>query len=161
MDQLALSGTKFINGYAANPVCSPSHYALMTGLHPSRVDSTDFFIHNNRKRRAGNFIPAPIKSYLALEEQTLAETFKENGYSTAFLGKWHLGDEEKYWPESHGFNVNVGGYSAGSPRGYFSPHKNPRLSDGEEGEYLTERLTNQAINLLDGYAKEDKPFLMA
>ncbi|WP_233267295.1 sulfatase [Paraglaciecola sp. L3A3] len=160
IDQLALTGTKFNNGYAANPVCSPSRYALLTGRHPSRVNSTDFFRHDKRERRSGYFVPAPVKNHLALEEQTMAETFKENGYSTAFLGKWHLGGEEKYWPENNGFDVNIGGHSKGSPSGYFSPHKNPRLSDGEEGEYLTERLTNEAINLLDGYAKKDNPFFM-
>ncbi|WP_339722527.1 sulfatase [uncultured Paraglaciecola sp.] len=160
VDQLALTGTKFNNGYSANPVCSPSRYALLTGKHPSRVDSTDFFRHDKRKRRAENFEPAAIKGFLASEEQTMAETFQENGYTTSFLGKWHLGSEEKHWPENNGFDVNVGGHAAGSPSGYFSPHKNPRLSDGEEGEYLTERLTNEAINLLDGYAKQDKPFFM-
>ena len=161
IDQLALTGTKFNNGYSANPVCSPSRYALLTGRHPSRTNTTDFFRHGNRAPRSGNFIGAPIQNFLPLEEQTIAETFKDNGYSTAFLGKWHLGDDEKYWPENHGFDINVGGYHAGRPtKGYFSPYNNPRLADGEKGEYLTERLTDEAIHLLDGYAKEEKPFFM-
>jgi len=160
IDRLALTGTKFNNGYSANPVCSPSRYALLTGQHPSRVDSTDFFKHNNRPRRSGNFIAPPIKGFLALEDKTMAETFQDNGYATAFLGKWHLGGKEKFWPENQGFDVNIGGHAKGSPSGYFSPHKNPRLTDGEKGEYLTERLTNEAINLLDGYSKEEKPFFM-
>ncbi len=161
IDHLALTGIKFNNGYAASPVCSPSRYALLTGRHPSRDDTTDFFRHGNRIPRSGNFIGAAIRNYLPLEEQTMAETFKDNGYSTAFLGKWHLGDNEKYWPENHGFDLNIGGYYAGRPtNGYFAPYKNPRLPDGKKGEYLTDRLTDEAITLLAGYAKGEQPFFM-
>lgn len=161
IDQLALEGVQFTNGYAANPVCSPSRYAVLTGRHPTRVDATDWFHIDGWPHRSENFNPAPLNQYLPLEEVTLAEAFQENGYKTAFLGKWHLGEEERFWPEAHGFDVNIGGMKFGQPpNGYFSPYKISRLSDGLKGEYLTERLTSEAVNLIDGYAKQADPFFL-
>jgi arylsulfatase A-like enzyme len=79
-------------------------------------------------------------------------------------GKWHLGGEEKYWPENQGFDVNKGGHSLGSPtrnknaNGYFSPYGNPRLEDGPVGEYLTDRQTDEAIRFIKD--KSEKPFFL-
>lgn len=161
IDQLATEGVQFTNGYAANPVCSPSRYAVLTGQHPTRFDATDWFHVNNWPHRSEKFNPAPLNQYLPHEDLTLAEAFKEQGYQTAFLGKWHLGEEKQYWPEQQGFDVNIGGVGHGMPpNGYFSPYKNPRLTDGPEGEYLTHRLTSEAVNLIDGYAKNDQPFFL-
>lgn len=61
-----------------------------------------------------------------------------------FTGKWHLGETPDHWPEHQGFDINKGGHDRGSPPGgYYSPYKNPRLDDGPEGEYLTDRLTDE------------------
>lgn len=101
---------------------------------------------------------------MKLSETTIAEALKGKGYTTAFLGKWHLGETEKFWPEKQGYDINIGGYSAGGPNnskghnGYFSPYGNPRLKDGPDGEYLPERLTNEALTILK--AKTDKPLFM-
>lgn len=161
VDALATQGVQFTQGYAANPVCSPSRYALLTGRHPSRVDATDWFHINGWPHRSEKFNPAPLSQKLGLSEQTLAETFKDAGYSTSFLGKWHLGEEQSHWPENHGFDKNVAGVAHGQPpNGYFSPYKNDRLPDGEDGEYLTERLTTEAINIIDESAKKDAPFFL-
>ncbi|WP_440876048.1 sulfatase [Thalassotalea sp. PLHSN55] len=161
IDQLAKEGVQFTNGYAANPVCSPSRYAALTGRHPSRIDATDWFHVNGWPHRVEKFNPANMLESMPLEERTMAESFKEHGYSTAFLGKWHLGDDEALWPEHQGFDVNIGGMKYGQPpNGYFSPYKNPRLSDGPKGEYLTDRLTNESINLLESYAQQENPFFM-
>ena len=102
IDRLARSGMRFTNGYAANPVCSPTRYSIMTGKYPSRVDATNFF----SGRRSAKFLPAPLYDRMNLEEITLAEAFKAGGYSTFFAGKWHLGPDEAYWPENQGFDVN-------------------------------------------------------
>ena len=105
--------------------------------------------------------------YLPDEEYTIAEAFKDAGYQTAHFGKWHLGEKERNWPENHGFALNIGGWKKGAPHrnkkqgynGYFSPYGNPRLTDGEEGEYLTERLTNEIIEYIDNQ-KDDQPFFI-
>lgn len=155
IDRLAATGMRFTNGYAANPVCSPTRYSIMTGKHPSRVDATNFF----SGRRSGRFAPAPLNDCMSLEEVTIAESLREAGYRTAFLGKWHLGPTEEFWPEQQGFEFNIGGHHKGSPPGgYFAPYDNPRLPSGPDGEHLPVRLTNEAIRILD-QVKED-PFLL-
>jgi arylsulfatase A-like enzyme len=155
VDRLAQSGMRFTSGYAANPVCSPTRYSIMTGRYPSRVNATDWFVG----RRSGRFLPAPLINHMPLSEVTLAEALRENGYQTAFLGKWHLGPTEKFWPRAQGFEINVGGHNRGSPPGgYFSPFKNPRLEDGPGGQHLTQRLTDEALEILDQF--KEKPFLL-
>jgi arylsulfatase A-like enzyme len=153
---LAASGMRFTQGYAANPVCSPTRYSIMTGKYPSRVDSTNFF----SGKRASTFLPAPLNDVMALEETTLAEAFKAQGYATMFAGKWHLGPTEEFWPEKQGFDVNRGGFARGGPYGgkkYFSPYGNPRLSDGPDGEHLPDRLASEVNDFIE--AHRDEPFL--
>jgi len=98
-------------------------------------------------------------------EVTLAEDLQEAGYKTIHIGKWHLGEDEDQWPENQGFDENIGGWTAGSPSahgggGYFSPYINPRMDDGPDGEYLTERLANDASRYIKENAKGDRPFFM-
>lgn len=154
IDALAADGMRFTQGYAANPVCSPTRFSIMTGKHPSRADATNFF----SGRRAGRFLPAELNDRMPLAETTVAEALRSAGYRTAFLGKWHLGPTEEYWPEHQGFDVNIGGHVRGLPRSYFSPYSNPRLKDGPRGEHLTARLTNEAVRLIDDM--KDEPFLL-
>ncbi len=158
IDRLAAGGVRFTRGYAANPVCSPTRYSIMTGRYPTRVGATNYFAG----RREEVYAPAPLNDRMPLEEYTLAEALRDGGYSTAFLGKWHLGPTEEFWPLAQGFDVNVGGHRGGMPRSYFSPYSNPTLEDGPEDEHLTARLTDEALALLDGYAadEEGKPFLI-
>jgi len=160
LDKFASESMLFTNGYAAHPVCSPTRAAIMTGKNPCRkeINITDWIKGERRKREK---LKGPEMNYnLPLEEVTIAEALKKAGYATWFLGKWHLGETEKHWPKAQGFDVNIGGYSKGSPRGgYYSPYKNPKLKDGPKGEYLTDRLTNEAINLLEKRNK-NKPFFL-
>lgn len=163
MASLAQEGLVFTNGYAASPVCSPTRAALITGRHPTQLGTTDFFRDHSRRHRyrEGKFKPAVFEEKLPEHSSTIASVLKGEGYQTAFVGKWHLGQHETQWPEYYGFDVNIAGHVAGSPRGgYFTPHKNPRLSDGPKGEYLTDRLTSEAIDLIDDYSKEDVPFFL-
>jgi len=162
IDALARDGAMFLEGYAVNPVCSPSRFAVMTGKHPTRFAATDWFHSANWKPRSNTrYAPAPVDQFLPLEEMTLAEMLKANGYRTAFLGKWHLGEDEMYWPENQGFDINVGGHSKGNPPGgYFSPYDNPRMSSGPTGEYLPERLTTEAIDLMRSYEDGDEPYFL-
>lgn len=158
IDRLAAAGVRFTRGYAANPVCSPTRFSIMTGRYPTRVGATNYFAG----RREERFAPAPLNDRMPLDEYTLAEALRDGGYNTAFLGKWHLGPTEEFWPLAQGFDVNVGGHRGGMPRSYFSPYSNPTLEDGPEGEHLTARLTDEALKLIDGYAaaEEGKPFLL-
>jgi len=162
IDGLARKGAMFLDGYAANPVCSPSRFAVMTGKYPSRFAATDWFRTADWKPRfESRYSPADFERFLPLGETTIAEMLRANGYRTAFLGKWHLGEDEQYWPENQGFDVNVGGHSKGSPPGgYFSPYSNPRMESGPDGEYLPERLTSEAIDLLRSYEDDGEPYFL-
>jgi arylsulfatase A-like enzyme len=156
IDKLARTGMRFTNGYAANPVCSPTRYSIMTGKYPSRVDATNFF----SGRRAGRFLPAPLNDQMPLSETTIAEALKAQGYATFFAGKWHLGPTEEFWPEKQGFDVNRGGFDRGGPYGgkkYFSPYGNPKLKDGPEGEHLPDRLATETVEFIKEH--REKPFL--
>lgn len=156
--KLAQQSVNFTNSYAANPVCSPSRVALMTGVNPARMKTTDWFHHKNGKRLSGHYRVANSIDYLPKEALTMASVLPQS-YQKTFIGKWHLGENEKFWPENQGFDTNIAGWAAGSPKGgYFAPYDNPRLVQGEKGEYLTQRLTNEAINTLK--TAENKPFLL-
>ena len=153
IDSLARQGMMFTQGYAANPVCSPTRYSIMTGKYPSRENHTDWFCGD----RSGRFRHAPYQCHMDQEEFTVAEAFHEAGYVTWFGGKWHLGSEPRLWPENQGFDVNKGGWTVGSPGGgYFSPYDNPRLADGPEGEYLPYRLAGEAEAFIEAHG--DEPF---
>ncbi|NQU23800.1 MAG: sulfatase [Candidatus Nealsonbacteria bacterium] len=158
VDRIAEQGMRFTDGYAANPVCSPTRYSIMTGKHPSRIDATNFF----SGRRSGKFRCAPLFDRMPREEITLAETLGRAGYKSAFLGKWHLGPTEEFWPKAQGFDVNVAGHSAGGPFkcGYFSPYFMPTIADGPAGEHLPERLSRDACGIIDKFRQGDEPFLV-
>jgi arylsulfatase A-like enzyme len=157
IDRLASNGIRFTDGYAANPVCSPTRYSILTGKYPSRTGATNWF----SGRRSGRFNPAPLHSNMPLAEVTLAEALKEAGYQTAFLGKWHLGPTEEFWPEKQGFDINIGGHNRGSPPGgYFSPYNNPRLENGKQGEHLTGRLAREATDIMEAFHAKGDPFLI-
>jgi arylsulfatase A-like enzyme len=155
IDALAASGMRFTDGYAANPVCSPTRYSIMTGRYPSRVDATNYF----SGKRGGQFAPAPLHSDMPLAEVTIAEALKSSGYATYFAGKWHLGPTPQFWPTKQGFDVNIGGHRHGGPWGgkkYFSPYGNPRLKNGPAGEHLPKRLATETVKFIE--ANKDKPF---
>ena len=158
IDAIATGGTIFSNGYAACQVCSPSRASIMSGKFPARHGITDWIgapsgeKWRNQKRH-NKLLPAAYRHKLPLEYITLPEALKEEGYKTFFAGKWHIG-EKGSWPEDHGFDINIGGWDAGSPRGgYFSPYKNPNLTDGKDGENLSMRLAQETVDFL----KENNP----
>ncbi len=148
VDRLAKSGLRFTDGYAANPVCSPTRFSMMTGRHPSRIDATNFF----SGRRPGKFLPAPLFDRMPIDEVTVADAVKTKGYATFFAGKWHLGPTAEFWPKKQGFDINKGGHNRGGPYGgkkYFSPYGNPRLEDGPPGEHLPIRLANDTAKFIE------------
>ncbi|MDE5416749.1 sulfatase [Labilibaculum sp. DW002] len=162
LDLLASEGIKFTNAYASCPVCSPTRASILTGKYPARLDITDWIPGRQATHAATSgqkLLPQDFKEEMSLEEYTVAEALKDNNYKTFFAGKWHLGEGSTYWPEYQGFDINKGGWKVGSPKGgYFSPYLNPRLQDGPEGEYLTDRLTDESINFLKDNKKN--PFFL-
>ncbi len=153
IDKLANSSMNFTNAYAAYPRCVPSRFAMMTGRHPAR----------DRKDDAG---------FTTTGLETLGSAMKKNGYGTFFAGKWHLGHTEAEWPQNQGFDVNIGGCAAGAPGSYFFPYYDPKakknnvpyygLEKGVEGEYITDRLTDETIKYIDenNPEKTGKPFFV-
>jgi arylsulfatase A-like enzyme len=159
IDKLASEGTVFTDAYAASPVCSPSRAAIMSGKYPARLNLTDYIPGNRHygPHKNQKLASHPFKLQLDLEEYSLAEAFKDAGYKTFFAGKWHLGEEGKFYPLHQGFDINKGGNSTGHPAGgYFAPYQNPQLGDGEDGEYLTDRLTDETIDFIE--KNKDNPF---
>lgn len=160
IDKLANQGMRFTNAYAACPVCSPTRASIMTGKYPARLGITQWIGGPNE--------PTPYRHYLPLEEVTIAEALKEAGYATGFVGKWHLStreeDRQKYYPDRQGFDVNIGGDWSGAPPTYFYPYEKGNRAletmppGGKEGEYLTDRLTDESLKFLE--ANKDKPFLL-
>lgn len=161
IDRLAADGARFATGYSACTVCSPTRAALLTGKYPARLHLTDWIAGHGRPF-AKLKIPDWTK-FLKHEEVTLAEQFKAAGYATASIGKWHLtpalttGDEA-YYPETHGFDVNVGGYHRGQPPSYHAPYKIPTLKEGPDGEFLTDREAAEAVKFIE--ANRTKPFFI-
>ncbi len=169
LDKLASNGIRFTQGYATCPVCSPTRASMMTGKYTVKTGVTDWIKGRQEDGKAmlyEKLIAQPTAYQLALEEKTIAEYAVENNYKTFFAGKWHLGEEEKYWPDFQGFQTNIGGWSKGSPTGrindttggFFTPYKNPTLPDGPSGEYLTDRLTNECLSFMEN--NRQTPFFL-
>lgn len=171
LDQLAKEGMRFTDAYAAAPVCSPTRAAMMTGQSPARLKLTNhapgnadgFSLENSDLRE-----PETVRN-LALSYVTIAERLTAAGYTSAHIGKWHLSYvarnnksglmETALRPEHQGFAVNIGGCFRGGPPSYFAPYKIPTLKAKQEGEYLPERLADEAISFVKQH--KDKPFFLS
>ncbi len=156
---LAKQGVRFTDAYAAAPVCSPTRAALITGLAPARLHITQHGADGKQFWPEDRVIQPPLtKHELPLESTTLAERLKAVGYATGFFGKWHLGDDKKFWPTEHGFDVNIGGCGFGGPPTYFDPYRIPTLPPRKAGEYLTDRLADETIEFMR--REKDKPMFV-
>ena len=152
-------GVRFTDAYSAAPVCSPTRAALMTGKHPARLHMTTWSESAGNPPKTNRLIPPVTNADLPLQEVTLAESLKPRGYLNALVGKWHLGGAGNY-PEAQGFDVNIGGTHWGAPQTFFYPYSGsrnyggeyryvPHLEFGKPGEYLTDRLTTEALTVMD------------
>ncbi len=153
IDRIASEGMIFTDGYAACQVCSPSRASIMTGKYPARHGITDWIgaatgENWRNSGRSNQLLPPEYVHNLPSEYTTLPEAMKAAGYKTFFAGKWHLGGKGS-WPTDHGFQINKGGWDAGSPAGgYFSPFENPNLTDGPVGENLEMRLAKETVQFI-------------
>ncbi|MEZ7957979.1 MAG: sulfatase, partial [Rubritalea sp.] len=155
IDKLYKAGMTFSNGYAACTVCSPSRAAILTGCYPGRTNLTDWIAGH---QRPGAKLAVPNWNMkIDHKRVTLAEALKQQGYATQFVGKWHLMPNKQpelmkdHYPESHGFDVNIGGREWGQPKGrgkYFYPFDMPNIEGGKKGDFLTDTLTDYAVDFI-------------
>jgi arylsulfatase A-like enzyme len=173
VDRLAASGMLFTDAYAANPLCCPTRSSILTGQYPVRTGFTSASGHvpgehkhlestsaSPDQRAAG---PSSI-NYLPLEYYTMGEAFKDAGYQTAFLGKWHMG-YDPYIPENHGFDYVIGGREHPGPPGtngarkFYPPWSGNTLQPNPSADtHIDDYLGTKAV----AYIKENKnkPFFM-
>ncbi|KAA5542810.1 sulfatase [Roseiconus nitratireducens] len=171
IDQLANEGMRFTDAYAASPVCSPTRAAMMTGQTPARLGITNHAPGHpdGFSLEGSDLCEAPTVRHLNLSYTTIAERLKAAGYATAHIGKWHLSHvakkdqsriaEQELRPQHQGFDLNIGGTRLGGPPSYFSPYRNDALTDGEEGEYLPDRLAEEAIEFVT--EPREEPFFLS
>ncbi|WP_217896869.1 sulfatase [Polaribacter haliotis] len=154
LDLLSKESVVFTNAYATAANCAPSRASILTGLNTPKHGI--YTVGSSKRGKDINRKLIPIKNTTILKENftTLGEALQENGYINATVGKWHLSEN----PITQGFNVNIGGTTAGHPKSYFSPYKNKALKDGPKGEYLTDRITTEAINFI--VKNKKKPFFL-
>ncbi|MDG2072174.1 MAG: sulfatase [Pseudomonadales bacterium] len=157
IDALAKDGVRFTDAYATSHVCSPSRASLITGKYPARLGLTDW-LSGRPDRPFQKLQNAKKLQALPQDEYTLAEALKAQGYSTAMFGKWHLG-EAADGPLSQGFDEYVpkDWYKGWPKAGYFAPFQMDGL-DSEEGAYLTDRLTDEALAYIE--SNKDNPFFL-
>ena len=173
IDKLVSDGIDFRQAYIACPTCSPSRATLLTGKHPTRLkfsrhipaNPENGFDQFGRTGKEFNLLPTdpaqvPSRNWLPLEETTYAEALKALGYYNLFIGKWHLGSEE-YHPIHQGFDREIGTSNAGHPRSYYPPYfKNSDVLADEKTEYLTNKLTDETVQFIQGY-DTSQPFMVS
>lgn len=167
IDSLAAQGIRFTDAYAA-PVCSPTRASIMAGKHPARLHMTIWHEGALGQVLKRKMIPPSAVANLPRSEITIAEILKAAGYRTFHVGKWHLGDAAHY-PETQGFDINIGGTFWGAPNTFFFPFSGsgrfgkqfryvPGLGSGQPEDYLTDRLTDKALELID--QSGEQPFFL-
>lgn len=156
IDRFASQGMRFTNAYAACPVCSPTRASILTGKYPARLHLTDW-IPGRKQWPFAKLLTPEFEQQLRLEETTIAEALKPAGYATASIGKWHLGGPP-FYPDHQGFDLNVGGTAKGQPGSYFGPWDLPNLQGGTKNDYMTDRLTEEAIRFIE--SNRNRPFFL-
>jgi arylsulfatase A len=177
IDRLAQNGVRFMQAYSASTLCSPTRASILTGKSPGRLHITHAIpilgylrIEDGKGTRLKD---ADYRMNLPFEEVTIAEALKSAGYATASIGKWHVGYDEAYYPQAHGFDINVGGNGNGATGNYFHPYDNKwrmsrnhpykewkTLPDGKPGEYITDRLTDESLRFIEDNVAKGKPFFL-
>jgi arylsulfatase A-like enzyme len=156
LDKLAGQGMVFYNAYASAANCAPSRACMMSGINTPKHGVYTVGNSERGDAKTRKIIPTPNRDFLPDSIYTLAMMLKDNGYINGTFGKWHINQD----PLQHGFHVNIGGSYHGHPGrdGYFSPYKIDFIENGPEGEYLTDRLTNEAIEFVE--KNKENPFFL-
>lgn len=143
LDRLASEGMRFTQAYCAQPICSPSRAALLTGKTPARLHLTTF-LPGRADCTAQKLLHPNMRQELPTNELTLAERLKTKGYTTACIGKWHLGGKG-FLPTDQGFDY----YYAGEM------NTKPSETEGGKGE---QDLTSKAIDFIS--TNKSRPFFL-
>ncbi|WP_051048538.1 sulfatase-like hydrolase/transferase [Robiginitomaculum antarcticum] len=174
IDRLSKEGISFERAYSPAPVCSPSRVGLITGEYPAKYDffrhvgsgvKTDFDKYGNALKEFSYWKtdPAkmPSKNWLPLEATTIAERLKPAGYNTHFVGKWHIG-HDPFHPIHQGFDTQHGVTNSGHPSSYYPPYfkYSETYKDAPADKYLTDRVTDDAVEVIANAVKTDKPFFL-
>ncbi len=156
IDKLATQGMVFANAYAAAANCAPSRACAITGQATPRHGVYTVLNSDRGASHTRKIIPTKNTLVIKQDNLTLGHAMKQAGYVTGSFGKWHVSND----PLKNGFDVNVGGSTAGGPYvgGYHSPFKYPNLVQNNPGEYLTDRLTTEAIQFVTD--NKDKAFFL-
>ena len=146
LDKLASQSMVFTNAYAGAANCAPSRASLMSGLNTPKHGIYTVGSSQRGETKTRKLIPVKNKKYLHDSIYTLPEMLKSAGYKTAHFGKWHIGEN----PKTQGIDYNIGGSKRGNPgrNGYFSPYNIDFIENKKSDEYLTDRLTSEAINFI-------------
>ena len=157
IDKLADDGVKLTSYYAAQPVCSASRAAILTGAYPNRIGIYNAF--------------GPTSdSGISHNEYTLAEMLKENGYKTGIFGKWHLGSKKEFFPTNHGFDEFYGilysndmwrwhpEYPEGYPQDLLLYRNENALKEIIDQSNLTKDITTESINFIE--KNKGNPFFL-
>lgn len=169
LDALAAAGVRCTNGYDSAPYCSPTRAGMLTGRYQTRFGHEMNPGGNAKKKKNVKSVVAGSKERdealetnsdgLPLTETTIANRFKDAGYATGLVGKWHLGSAPQFQPPQRGFEEFFG--FLGGSHGYF-PSARPLMLRGnkpfEEKEYLTDAFGREACEFINRHAKE--PFFL-
>ena len=157
IDKLAESGITFYNAYASAANCAPSRASMLSGKYTTEHNIYTVGNSERGNKKTRKLIPIKNNKILDLDFILISEMFKSEGYTNGIFGKWHLGPEG-FYPEQSGFDLNIGGCEKGGPGkgGYFSPYENPKIEDGPEGEYLTDRIGDETVKFIED--NQNSPF---
>lgn len=150
IDKLAENGMIFYNAYAAAANCAPSRASMLSGKYTTEHEIYTVGNSERGNKKTRKLIPIKNNEILDLDFFLISEMFKNEGYTNGIFGKWHLGPEG-FYPEQSGFDSNIGGCKKGGPGkgGYFSPYENPKIEDGPDGEYLTDRIGDETVKFIE------------
>lgn len=154
LDKLAANSLRYTNAYANASNCAPSRACLMSGAYSPRHGVYTVSPPDRGHAKTRKLISATNNNLLPDGYPTLATYFQKAGFKTGVFGKWHIGED----PTMQGFDIHKGGGKAGHPKTYFSPYNLQFLTDGLEGEELTDRITAEAIAFIE--ENKDNDFLL-
>ena len=159
LDRLAANGIKFTQGYSNSPVCSPTRFAMMTSRYQYRLRGAAEEPINSKSRGSATL-------GLPVDHPTLPSLLKDSGYSTALIGKWHLGYPPHFGPLRSGYEEFFGPMSGGVD--YFTHCSSTGAHDLWLGEqehvepgYLTDLLSQRSVEYVDRMARQDAPFFLS